>query len=77
MVQKLIHEFENLTEPEKLSFLKNIMPSVRELFGRDPQRMMHEMMPACAEMMKGCGMDMREMMKMMEAMSMKSQAHKG
>lgn len=70
MVEKLTREFEALTVPQKLSFLKNIMPSVSELFGKDPQLMMREMMPICGEMMKGCGMDMREMMKMMETTGM-------
>lgn len=74
MVEKLTREFEALTEPQKLSFLKNIMPSVRELFEKDPQRMMAEMMPLCREMMQGCGMDMREMM-MMETTGMKPHNH--
>ena len=74
MVEKLTREFEALTEPQKLSFLKSIMPSVRELFEKDPQRMMAEMMPLCREMMQGCGMDMREMM-MMETTGMKPHNH--
>lgn len=69
--EELTQYYMALTDDQKLSFLKNIMPSVRELFERDPQRMMCEMMPYCGEMMKGCGMDMREMMTKMEKMGMK------
>lgn len=44
------------------------MPSFREIFRKNPEKMMAGMMPFCADMMKSCGMDMQGMMKMMGMM---------
>ncbi|WP_027389595.1 hypothetical protein [Chrysiogenes arsenatis] len=64
--------FGNLSADEKITFLQSIMPEVCTLFSENPQRMMAEMMPLCRQMMEGCGMDMAQMMTMMQAMKSKS-----
>ncbi len=66
-VEELVSAFEQLKEDEQLMLFKRIMPSMCELFKKDPQRMMSEMMPHCREMMQGCGMD-PQMMSMMAKM---------
>ncbi len=65
MLEDLKNKFDNLRDKEKIEFMKLIMPSIREIFTRNPEKMMAEMMPFCGEMMKSCGMDMQAMMKMM------------
>ena len=64
-VEELVSAFARLQEDEQLALFKRIMPSVCELFKKDPQRMMVEMMPLCREMMQGCGIDPQMMMSMM------------
>ena len=67
-IDELAKTFEQLSETEKLAAFKQIMPSVCELFRKDPQRMMTEMMPLCREMMQGCDFDPQMMMQMMAKM---------
>ncbi len=64
-VDELKDNFSKLTDEEKLAFMKSLMPAFRELFTRNPQKMMAEMMPVCQEIMKSCTMDMQGMMNMM------------
>jgi len=45
-----------------------VMPSFCEIFSKNPEKMMAEMMPLCRDMMKSCNMDMQGMMKMMGMM---------
>jgi len=68
MMEDLKHKFDNLGDEEKIEFMKLIMPSFREIFMKNPEKMMAEMMPFCGDMMKSCGMDMQGMMKMMGMM---------
>ncbi len=68
MTDELRDKFNRLTDEEKLLFMKSVMPSFCEIFGKNPERMMAEMMPLCRGMMKSCNMDMQGMMKMMGKM---------
>jgi hypothetical protein len=61
-------KFSKLTDEEKVTFMKSVMPSFCEIFSKNPQKMMGEMMPMCQEMMKSCNMDMQGMMKRMGMM---------
>ncbi|MCX5805424.1 MAG: hypothetical protein NT010_05050 [Proteobacteria bacterium] len=65
---ELKEKFNKLTDEEKIVFMKSIMPSFCGIFGKNPQKMMTEMMPLCGEMMKSCNMDIQGMMKMMGMM---------
>lgn len=65
MVQELGDKFNKLTDEEKIAFMKSVMPSFCEIFSKNPEKMMAEMMPLCRDMMKVCNMDMQGMMKMM------------
>ena len=67
-VEELKDRFNKLDDQEKLAFLKSVMPSFCEIFGKNPEKMMTEMMPLCRDMMKSCNMDMQGMMKMMDMM---------
>ena len=62
---ELKEKFSRLTDEEKIAFMKSVMPSFCEIFTKNPQKMMAEMMPLCGGMMKSCNMDMQGMMKMM------------
>ena len=66
---ELKDKFSRLPDEEKIAFMKSVMPSFCEIFSKNPEKMMSEMMPLCGEMMKGCNMDMQGMMKMMGMMS--------
>jgi hypothetical protein len=68
MIEDLKHKFDSLGDEEKIEFMKLIIPSFREIFSNNPQKMMAEMMPLCGEMMKSFNMDMQGMMKMMGMM---------
>jgi hypothetical protein len=68
MIEDLKHKFDTLADEEKIEFMKLIMPSFREIFRKNPEKMMAEMMPFCRDMMKSCGMDMQGMMKVMGMM---------
>lgn len=68
MIEDLKNKFDSLGDEEKIEFMKLIMPSFREIFGKNPQKMMTEMMPFCRDMMQSFGMDMQGMMKMMGMM---------
>lgn len=67
-MQDLLKQFKALTDDQKLDFMKEAMPLMAEIFQRDPQKMMAEMMPFCISMMKTKGMDMQGMMKKMMGM---------
>ncbi|MGQ9776988.1 MAG: hypothetical protein ACUVQ9_07215 [Thermodesulfobacteriota bacterium] len=45
MIEDLKHKFDSLGDEEKIEFMKLIMPSFREIFMKNPQKMMAEMMP--------------------------------
>lgn len=64
MMEDLKHKFDNLDDEEKIEFMKLIMPSFREIFRKNPEKMM----PFCGDMMNSCVMDMQGMMKMMGMM---------
>ncbi len=64
MIEDLKLKFDNLSDEEKIEFMKLIMPSFRGIFRKNPEKMMAEMMPFCGDMMKSCGMEMQGMMKM-------------
>lgn len=68
MLEDLKHKFDSLGDEEKIEFMKLIMPSFRDIFMKNPQKMMAEMMPFCGDIMKSWGMDMQSMMKMMGMM---------
>ncbi len=68
MTEELKRKFDNLNDEEKLEFMKLIMPSFKEIFAKNPEKMMAKMMPFCGDMMKSCGVDMQAMMKMMGMM---------
>jgi hypothetical protein len=68
MTDELKDKFGRLTDEEKIAFVKSVMPSFCEIFSKNPEKMMAEMMPLCGEMMKSCNMDMQGMMKMMGKM---------
>ena len=59
---ELKDKFSRLPDEEKIAFMKSVMPSFCEIFSKNPEKMMSEMMPLCGEMMKGCNMDMQGMM---------------
>ncbi len=65
---ELKDKFSRLTDEEKLAFMKSVMPSFCEIFSKNPEKMMSEMMPFCRDMMKSCNMNMQGMMKMMGRM---------
>ena len=65
---ELKENFNRLTDEEKMAFMKSVMPSFCEIFSRNPEKMMAEMMPLCRDMIKSCNMDMQGMMKMMGKM---------
>jgi len=67
-MQALLNQFKNLSDDEKIAFMKEAMPEMARIFGNDPQKMMAEMMPVCMSMMKSKGMDMQGMMRMMGMM---------
>jgi hypothetical protein len=60
--------FDSLTDEEKVAFVKSIMPSFCQIFSKNPEKMMPEMMPLCRDMMRSCNIDMQGMMKMMGMM---------
>jgi hypothetical protein len=68
MIEDLKRKFDNLSDEEKIEFMKLMMPSFGEIFRKNPEKMMAEMMPVCGDMMKSCGMDMQGMMKMIGMM---------
>lgn len=72
MTDELKDKFGRLTDEEKIAFVKSVMPSFCEIFSKNPEKMMAEMMPLCGEMMKSCNMDMQGMMKMMGKMGKNS-----
>lgn len=59
----LKEKFEELPEEEKVEFIKSIMPTMCDIFRKNPQKMMNEMMPLCQDMMRN--MDVSNMMNMM------------
>ncbi len=65
---ELKDKFSRLTDEEKVAFMKSVMPSFCEIFSKNPEKMMAEVMPLCRNMMKSCNMDMQGMMKMMGKM---------
>jgi hypothetical protein len=65
---ELKDRFDRLTDEEKAAFMKSVMPSFCEIFGKNPEKMMFEMMPMCQKTMKSCHMDMQGMMDMMDMM---------
>jgi hypothetical protein len=67
-MEKLLKQFKALSDEEKLAFMKEAMPSMADIFAKDPQKMMAEMMPFCMNMMKSKGMDMDRMRSMMKNM---------
>jgi len=66
--EKLANDFKALTNDEKFAFMKEVMPSMAEIFSNDPLKMMAEMMPFCMNMMRSRGMDMDRMRSMMKSM---------
>lgn len=62
---ELKDKFSRLTDEEKVAFMKSVMSSFCEVFNKNPEKMMVEMMPLCRDMMKSCNIDMQGMMKMM------------
>ncbi len=67
-MEELLKQFKALSNEEKLAFMKEAMPSMADIFAKDPQKMMAEMMPFCMNMMKSKGMDMDRMRSMMKNM---------
>jgi len=67
-MEKLVNDFKALSNEEKLAFMKEAMPSMAEIFAKDPQKMMSDMMPFCMNMMRSRGMDMDRMRSMMKSM---------
>lgn len=68
-------KFDKMTDEEKLAFMKSAMSSFCEIFGKNPQKMVSEMMPLCLDIMKSCNMNMADRMKMMGMMSDGMGAH--
>ena len=66
-MENLLNQFKALSKEEKLAFMKEAMPYMAEIFAKEPQKMMAEMMPFCMNMMKSKGMDMDRMRAMMKA----------
>lgn len=64
-MEKMMAEFDKLTDEEKIDFFKVSMPSICRIFKQNPQKVMGEMMPYCKEVMKDCNMDISQMMSMM------------
>lgn len=67
-MQDLLNQFKALTDDQKLAFMKEAMPLMAEIFQKDPQKMMAQMMPVCMNMMKSKGMNMDTMRTMMKNM---------
>ncbi len=67
-MEDLLNQFKKLTDDEKVAFMKEAMTDMTEIFAKDPQKMMAEMMPVCMTMMKSKGMDMDRMRSMMKGM---------
>lgn len=65
IIEELKAKFDQLSEDEKIDFLKMIIPSVCRLFSKNPQKIMQEMMPFCQEVMKMYNVDMSQFMGMM------------
>jgi len=68
-MDELKEKFYDLSDKEKLEFVKAIMPEVCELM-KDNSQLMQEMMSSCMEMMGEGEMDMSQMMQMMGNMNM-------
>ncbi len=69
-MEELKEKFNALSEKEKVEFVKEIMPSICQLFSENPRQLMEEMMPMCQNLMKQQGMEMCNMMDMMKMMGM-------
>lgn len=67
-IDELKDQFSKLTDEEKVTFMKSVMPGFCQIFRTNPEGMMREMMPTCQEAMKSCNMDMQGMMKVMGMM---------
>jgi len=76
-MDELKDKFGRLTDEEKVAFVKSIMPSFCQIFSKNPEKMMPEMMSFCRDMMKSCNMDMQGMMNMMGMMGGGLGANKG
>lgn len=64
-MEELINKFISLGEKNKVEFIKKIMPYMAEIFKKNPQLMIEELMPVCKKMMGSEGFKAQEMMKMM------------
>lgn len=69
-MQDLLTQFKSLSDDEKLAFMKEAMAIMADIFQRDPQKLMSEMMPVCMNVMKSKGMNMEKMMQTMMPMMM-------
>ncbi|MCA1988190.1 MAG: hypothetical protein LDL07_03460 [Desulfarculus sp.] len=67
-MQTILEQFKALGDEEKLAFMKQAMPIMAELFGKEPGRMMADMMPFCMPMMRPGGMAPDQMRVMMKSM---------
>lgn len=67
-MQHVLDQFKALSDEDKLTFMKQAMPIMAEVFGKDPGKMMAEMMPVCMSMMRPGGMDPGKMRNMMMGM---------
>ncbi len=68
MIEELRDKFNRLSDEEKIDFMKAVMPSFCQVFSKNPEKLMPEMMPLCRSMMSGSDIDMQGMMKMMGMM---------
>ncbi|MFZ5587699.1 MAG: hypothetical protein ACOZHQ_17400 [Thermodesulfobacteriota bacterium] len=67
-MQTILEQFKALSDEEKLAFMKQAMPILAGVFGKNPGRMMAEMMPFCMQMMPPGGMAPDQMRAMMKGM---------
>ena len=70
-IDVLKNKFEQLTEEEKITFMKEILPAFCGLFRENQEKVMQEIMPVCREMMSSMNMDKSMMMNMMMNMMQK------
>ena len=50
---ELKDKFSKLTDEEKVAFMKSVMPSFCEIFSKNPEMMMAELMPLCLDIIRG------------------------
>ncbi len=68
-MEELKKQFSNLSEEDKLAFCQEIMPEICQMFKKNPQKMMQEMIPIIKELIEKEELDIMQLMGMMMSQS--------